>query len=144
MLLSIFHQNLSYILHISSFTIGNDLLSDFRVFGEQIVLQKSFTKGYALYVRLGYEDEFGLLVSTHIIIANECARFLFDSELELLGRQALGHQVVSNANGTFLDEVHVGYFMLLVQNKLILRNIIKLLGSKSEAYIVKELRMAML
>lgn len=144
MLLSVIHQNLSYVLHISSLTISNDLLSNFRVFGEQIVLQKSFAEGYALYVRHGHEDEFGLLVCTHIVIANKCARFLFDSELELLSRQALSHQIVSDAHGTFLNEVHIRYFMLLVQNKLIIINIIKLLGSESEADIVKELRIVIL
>tara|TARA_B110000305_G_C19175536_1_gene509461 strand:- start:27 stop:497 length:471 start_codon:yes stop_codon:yes gene_type:complete len=140
MFLSIFHQNLSYILQISSFTINNNLLSNLRVFREQIVLQKSFAKGYALHIRHGNKDKLRLLVCTNVVIANEGTWLLFDSELELLRGQALGHKVVTNAYDTLLDEVHVSYFVLLVQNKFIFIDVVELLWSEAKADIVKELR----
>ena len=58
----------------------------------------------------------------------------------MLLRYTLRHKVVADAHNSFLDEVHVGDFMLLIQNELVVIVVVKLLWPQSKADIVQKFR----
>ena len=53
--------------------------------------------------------------------------------------KSLRHHIVPNSDHSFLNEVHVGHFIFLVQNKLIMLSILKLCWLQSKADVIYEL-----
>ena len=62
----------------------------------------------------------------------------FNAQMVLLSREALAQHIVSYANFSFLDEVHVSYFIFFVENKVHRFILFELLRLEPEADVVKE------
>ena len=136
---SLIHQNFSHVINMPPLTIFNNLLRNLWIFWKNVILQESFPESGTLHSLHGYVNEFRLFVCAYIVIANIGVGSRLYSELKLHCRQALRHQIVPYANNTLFDEIHVGNFLLLVQNQLVIFCIIEFLGPETKAYVIEEL-----
>ena len=59
--------------------------------------------------------------------------------MEQFLRKTLRHEIIADSNSTFLDEIHLRYFILFIKNKLIVLSEIKHSGLDVEANIIQEL-----
>ena len=62
-----------------------------------------------------------------------------NTNLKLLFRETLGHQIVTDANVSLDDEVHVRYLIFFVNYQVVTIGLIEFLGLEAKANVVQEL-----
>ena len=138
--LSFLHELFTNVGHVSLFGTISDLYRNQWILREDVFEDELLGQCNTLDILLCHVDELGFLVAANIIITNIGVGFAFDSQLVLLLRYTLRHKVVADTHNSFLDEVHVGDFMLLIQNELVVIVVVKLLWPQSKADIIQKFR----
>lgn len=112
--LTFFHELFANIGHVSLFGTVSNLDSDQGILRKDNFQEVLLGECDTLNILLSHIDELRFLVAAHIVVTNIGVSFALDSQLVLLLRYTLSHQVVTDSNNSFLDEIHIGDFMLLI------------------------------
>lgn len=79
------------------------------------------------------------MVKAHIVVADVGAAVVGNANLKLLFRETLSHQIVTDANVSLDDEVHVRYLIFFVNYQVVTIGLIEFLGLEAKANVVQEL-----
>lgn len=125
MLNSILQKSLSHILFVSIRASFFDRSSNMRVLWEDLLQQEFLSQGESFDLLNNHENKLRLFVKAYIVFTNERISLHIDAKLVLFLTQTLSHEIISNTDDALLNEIHLNYLILLVQNKsLFLRPVI--------------------
>jgi len=78
------------------------------------------------------------LVEANIVVADVGAAVMCDTDLKLLFRETLSHQIVPDANVSLDDEVHIRHLILFINYQVVRIGLIKFLGLETKTNVVQE------
>ena len=140
-LLPFVEKDFSDIVDVSSLRLFLDFDRNFWILGKDVSNEELLFKlhGHNIFTR--HVNELTFFIKAHIIVTYIRELLQLNGNLKLVLTQSLSHKVVSNANFSFLDKVHMRNFIFFIKNQRIIDVIVvlKLSWNKTKANIVQEL-----
>lgn len=114
MLLFLLLKYSSNVPKISHFRSLLDFVCNLRIFGEYFFLKELLGKRVGTDSIDCHVDEFWFFVETNVVVTNEGMLLKFDSKMIqviILSKTLTRHQLITNTNLTFQQEIHIGHFI---------------------------------